>query len=303
MRFIQKITGIEEFVRTAETLSFVRTAESLALTPSGVSKAIRVLETRLGVRLLHRTTRRVSLTDDGALFHARIVQWQADLEDIQGALSVGDADLRGTLRIEMPVTYGRVLFMPFLAMFLARHPKLHVEVRMSDSYVDLVAEGVDLALRNGDMEDSDLVVRSLGKVRLGTYMRVQCMRTYGTPSHPDDLLSHRLVAFLHPSGRAKKMRYARDGIDIDIDATHAVASFNNGEAMTDAVINGIGIAQLPSFHATQALAAGTLVRVLEGWDAEGPAIQLVYPSRKHLSRRVRAMIEFIVAELPPMANH
>jgi LysR family transcriptional regulator for bpeEF and oprC len=297
MRLIQQITGIEEFIRTAETRSFVRAAESLGLTPSGVSKAVRLLETRLGVRLLHRTTRSVSLTDDGAAFYERTVKWLADLEDIQGGLSVGDADLHGMVRIDMPVTYGRVLFMPFLATFLERYPKVTVDVRMNDRYVDLVAEGVDLAIRIGDLDDSELVVRPLGRVKFGTYMCVRCMQTYGTPEQPADLSSHRLISFVHASGRAKKLQYIRDGQEIDIDATRAVVSFNNGEAMTDAVIAGIGIAQLPVFHAREALDAGLIAQVLNGWDADGPAIQLVYASRKHLSRRVRALIEFIGNEL------
>lgn len=297
MRLIQKMTGIEEFIRTAEIRSFVRAAESLGLTPSAVSKAVRVLENQLGMRLLHRTTRSVSLTDDGALFYERAIKWLADFDDIHSGHGAADSELHGMVRIDMPFTYGRVLFMPCLAAFLARHPRLTVDVRMNDHYVDLVAEGVDLAIRIGDLQDSELVVRPLGQVTFGTYMSARCAQAFGRPGQPADLLAHRLISFLYTSGRARKLQYVVDGKKVDIDATRAVASFNNGEAMIDAVIAGVGIAQLPAFHAQRALESGQVIQVLDGMDAAGPAIQLVYASRKHMARRVRAMIDFIGAEL------
>jgi LysR family transcriptional regulator for bpeEF and oprC len=297
VRLVQKITGIEEFMRTAEIRSFVRAAESLGLTPSAVSKAVRLLENQLGVRLLHRTTRSVSLTDDGALFYERAGKWLADFDDIQAGLSAGEHELQGMVRIDMPFTYGRVLFMPHLATFLARHPKLTVDVRMNDRYVDLVAEGVDLAIRIGDLVDSALVVRPLGQVSFGTYMSARCAQTFGRPEQPADLLSHRLISFVYTSGRPRKLQYVLDRQKVDIDTMRAVASFNNGEAMIDAVIAGVGIAQLPAFHAQRALESGQVIQVLDGLDAEGPAIQLVYASRRHLARRVRALIDFIGEEL------
>jgi DNA-binding transcriptional LysR family regulator len=297
VRLIQKVSGVEEFVRVAESLSFARAAASLGLTNSGVSKAIRLLEGRLGVRLLNRTTRNVSLTDDGNIFYERASKWIAELEEMQSSLSPVDADLTGSIRIEMPVTYGRVLFMPHLARFLELHPRLTVEVRMSDLYADLVAEGIDLAIRIGELPDSDLVARPLGRVSLGTFACPRCLDIYGRPQRPQDLLSHRLISFVQPSRRAKTMLYVDGDNEIVIDAAHAVAAFNNGEAMTDATINGIGIAQLPVFHAQEALDQGRLAQVLEGWDAPGPSVQLVYASRKHLSRRVSVLIDFITNEV------
>src|SRR6202008_1544168 len=143
-------------------------------------------------------------------------------------------------------------------------------------YVDLVAEGVDLAIRIGDLHDSDLVVRTLGQVTFGTYMSAQCAQRFGPPEQPADLLSHRLISFVYTSGRARKLQYLVGGKKVDVDAAKAVASFNNGEAMIDAVIAGVGIAQLPAFHAQRALETGQVIQVLGGLDAEGPAIQLVY---------------------------
>ncbi|MGL4858920.1 MAG: LysR substrate-binding domain-containing protein, partial [Enterobacteriaceae bacterium] len=282
MRLTQKMAGIEEFIRTAETRSFVRAAESLQLTPSAVSKAIRLLESRVGVRLLHRTTRSVSMTDDGQTFYLHVVKWLADFEDLHNQLSGGEGHLQGIVRIDMPVTYGRVLFLPCLARFLERHPKVHVDVRLNDYYVDLVAEGVDLAIRIGDLPDSELVALPLGKIKFGTYMSVACKQRYGAPEQPEALLSHRVISFVNATGRAQKLHYVKQGQIVTIDPRSTPVSFNNGEAITDAVIAGLGIAQLPTFHAEQALRAGLITQVLTGLDAEGPAIQLVYASRKHL---------------------
>jgi LysR family transcriptional regulator for bpeEF and oprC len=292
-RLMQRIAGIEEFVRVAETLSFVRAAESLGQAPSAVSKSIRQLELRLGARLLHRTTRSVSLTEEGSMFYERASRWIAELDDMQSAVSGDPAELGGLVRIGMPTTFGRALFIPLLAAFLERYPKLSVEVRMNDHRVNLVAEGVDLALRIGDLSDSDLVVKSLGRAPMGTYVCPRCLERYGEPTSPEELLSHRLIALMPPTERSKPMFYVVGDQDIAIDTRHSVASFTNGDAMIDAAISGIGIAQTPAFYAKQAVEQGLLTQILKGKDAPGLAIQLVYPSRKQLPKRVRVLIEFL----------
>ncbi|QDQ25510.1 LysR family transcriptional regulator [Chitinimonas arctica] len=295
-RFSQRVAGLEEFVRVAEARSFVRAAESLNLSTSGIAKAIRQLEARLGVRLLNRTTRQVSLTDDGATFYARAKQLLSDYADAEAELSAKEA-LRGLIRIEMPVVYGRLLFLPHLVKFLDRHPALRVDVRMSDHFVDLVAEGADLALRVGTLDSSDLVARPLGHVHLGTYAAPDYLARHGQPSHPDELAGHRLLAYTYPSGRVRKLLYQQAGKPMLIDALDAVALFNNGEAWTDAAMAGLGIAQLPTFHASAGVAAGKLVPILQGWDATDIPIHLVYPSRRYLPARVKALIDFVLNEV------
>lgn len=295
-RFSKRTIGIEEFVRVAQTRSFVRAAESLNLSTSGVAKAIRALEARLGVRLINRTTRSVSLTDDGSAFYARAKQLMADFQEAEDSVCAAGVDLQGMVRIEMPVTYGRLIFMPRLVKFLARYPKLTVEARLSDHRdVNLVADGIDLALHVGEIEDADFITRPLGRIELGTYAHPKYIERAGLPARPADLRNHRLVAFVYPSGRMQKMFYEKDRKPIVIDTAAAAASFNNGDAMTDAIVAGLGVAQLPAFHATHLLASGSLVRILEGWDAPGPPIQLLYASRR-LPMRVRALIDFVVNE-------
>ncbi|MCD9006461.1 LysR family transcriptional regulator [Luteimonas sp. XNQY3] len=292
-RLQHKVAGIEEFVRVAETLSFRRAADSLGQASSAVSRAIRQLEERLGVRLFHRTTRSVSLTDEGATLYVQASRWLGELDDMRSLFNGDPADLSGSIRIDLPMTFGRELVMPHLARFLDEHPRLSVEVRLNDHHVNLVAEAVDLALRIGELGDSELVVRPLGTVALGTFICPQCLDRHGRPQVPEDLLSHRLIAFMPPSGRPKPMLYRQGSEEIAIDTRHCVASFTNGEAMMSAVAAGVGIAQIPAFYAQRGLAQGRLVQVLAGQDAPGPSMQLVYPSRRQLPRRVRALVAFL----------
>lgn len=163
-RLLQKVAGIEEFMRVAEAMSFARAAQSLGQAPSALSKSIGRLEQRLGVKLFRRTTRSVSLTDEGAALYARAGKWITELHEIEDALTGSSIELTGAVRIDMPFSFGRALLMPHLARFLTEHPRITMEVRMNDHHVNLVAEGVDLALRLGELPDSDLVARPLGKL-------------------------------------------------------------------------------------------------------------------------------------------
>lgn len=297
LRLQHKVAGIEEFLRVAEALSFSRAAESLGQASSATSKSIARLEDRLGVRLFHRTTRSVKLTEEGNLLYERASRWADELDDMQSALLKDPEELGGVIRLEMPVSLGRALILPLLGRFLADHPKLKVEVRMHDHHVNLIAEGADLALRVGHLSNDDLVAKPLGFLRQGTYACPDCLSRHGLPQVPNDLLSHRLITFLPPSGRHRPMVYTSAGSDIAIDTRGAVATFTNGEALVDAAIAGIGIGQAPEIYARQAVRAGVLVQVLTGQDAPGTPVQLVYPPRRQLPRRVLAFRDYVTDAL------
>lgn len=292
-RLQHKAAGIEEFLRVAEALSFSRAAESLGQASSATSKSIARLEDRLGVRLFHRTTRSVKLTEEGTMLYARANRWADELDDMQSALLQDSEELRGVIRLEMPVSLGRALIIPHLGQFLADHPKLKVDVRMNDHHVNLIADGVDLALRVGPLSNEDLVAKPLGYLRQGTYACQSYLSRYGHPLVPSDLLSHRLITLLSSSGRHRSMVYTTAGPEIAIDTRGAVATFTNGEAMVDAAIAGIGIAQAPEVYARQAVTRGALVQILTGQDAPGTPVQFIYPPRKQRPRRVRALIDFL----------
>lgn len=292
-RLLRKLVGLEEFIRVAETLSFVRAAESLGQAPSALSKSIRRLEERLGSRLLHRTTRNVALTDEGTALYDRARAWLAELDDMQAAVAGEPGDLSGVVRIDMPTTLGRALFMTHLSAFMQRHPRLTVELRMNDHYVNLIAEGVDLAIRVGNLNDSEMIVRPLGRIRLGTYMSPDYADMFGRPQQLEDLHRHRLMAFMTGSGRPRPMLYRVGQEEIAVDTRHAVATFTNGEAMIDAAIAHIGITQTPAIYARQALSQGRLIQIFDRQDAIGLPVQIVYPSQRQMARRVRAMIDFL----------
>ncbi|TDK29357.1 LysR family transcriptional regulator [Rhizobium deserti] len=296
-RLLSKLVGLEEFLRVAETLSFVRAAETLGQAPSAISKSVRRLEERLGIRLLHRTTRNVSLTDEGAELYGHAKKWLAELDDMQAKVGRELGELKGIVRIDMPTSLGRSQFMTHLAVFMERHPKLTVELRMHDQYVNLIAEGVDMAIRVGHLRDSEMIARPLGQIRLGTYLSPRYIERTGMPGRIEDLKDHRLLAFVSGNGRTRAMTYRAARREITIDPRQAVATFTNGEAMIDAAVAGIGIAQTPAIYARQALSDGSLIQIFDGQDAGSLPIQIVYPSQRQMPRRVRAMIDYLVGTM------
>jgi LysR family transcriptional regulator, regulator for bpeEF and oprC len=168
---------------------------------------------------------------------------------------------------------------------------------MNDHHVNLIAEGADLALRVGHLSNEDLVAKPLGFLRQGTYACPEYLSRHGHPQVPNDLLSHRLITFLPPSGRHRPMVYTSAGNDMEIDTRGAVATFTNGEALVDAAIAGIGIGQAPEIYARQAVRTGALVQILTGEDAPGTPVQLVHPPRRQLPRRVQAFRDYVVEAL------
>jgi DNA-binding transcriptional LysR family regulator len=294
MRLGERVAGVEEFVRVAELSSFVRAAETLALSTSGLSKAIRQLEARLNVRLLNRTTRRVALTDEGAAFLARIKQLLSDFDDAEGELVQATKSARGLLRVDMPIVYGRLVVLPRLPAFFRRHPNLTIEARLNDHHIfDLIEDGIDVAVRIGSLDDSTLMTRQIGRLGLATYAAPSYIERCGAPKHPSELVNHAVVAFSDGRGPLRKPSYVIDGTPWNAEPGGISVAFNDGEAMTDAAKAGLGITQVTTLHAAPAVAEGTLVQVLTGWDGPGPPIQLVHASGRHMPLRVRVFIDFL----------
>jgi LysR family transcriptional regulator, regulator for bpeEF and oprC len=295
----QRIAGVDEFVRVAEHKSFVRAAEALNVTTSGVARAVRLLEERLGVKLLHRTTRRVNLTEDGQAFYASAKRITADFDEAASALARASVVPQGTLRVDMPIAYGRLVMLPHLVSFMAKYPQVRLESRFNDRYVDLVEEGVDVAVRIGTLNDSSMVARRVGAMCYGTYACKDYLRQHGEPKHPNELQDHSLLAFVFPTGKTLSLSFERGDERVAFSPDAARATFNNGEAMLEAASLGLGIAQAPDFHATAFLKNKTLKPILTDWQATGHAIQLVYPSAKHLSAKVRVFVDHMVESLAP----
>lgn len=292
--------AIQAFVLVAEAGSFAAGAKALGMTRSAASKAVARLESHLGVRLLHRTTRSLSLTADGQAFHERCLRILQDLGEAETSVRQDRLVPRGTLRLTVSEAYGRIVILPFLKVVLEEWPQLAVEVNFSDRLVDLVEEGFDLGIRLGTLPvDAQLVARPLTWTRPGLYAAPAHLQAQGMPQQVDDL-SHcaRLIYGLRPASTAWHLQRhdAADAREVVVDGP-ARLRFDSGEALHQAALAGMGIAFLPDFLVEHDLRAGRLVQVLPGVGGGEIPIQVVYPHRRHLAARVRLFVDRLAHSL------
>lgn len=285
---MDRIDLLQVFVRVAEAGSFTRAADRLGLPRATISTAVQQLETRLGSRLLHRTTRRVGLTPDGEVMLERARALVADMEDMEQQFLPAHGQVSGRLKVDVPSRIARRLIAPALPGFLERHPAIELELGSSDRAVDLVLEGVDCALRVGPLASSSLVARPLGHFTLINCASPAYLARHGTPRTPADLPQHMAVNYASPtSGRAAPWEWQRDGETASLRMRSQVAA-NNAETYIACALAGLGLIQIPAYDVREHLAAGELVEVLPDARAEPLPVQLVYPHRRNLSRRVQA---------------
>jgi LysR family transcriptional regulator for bpeEF and oprC len=283
------------FVKVAERLSFVRAARDLGMTQSGVSNAINRLESELGVRLLARTTRSVGLTEDGAAFLERCRQILGSLEEAEQVLSRARLRPYGRLRVDMPVSFGRLKIVPLLPAFRAEYPEVQLALSFTDRYVDLVGEGIDVAIRFGELKDSSLIARRFTRTQFGVVGAPSYFATHGGLRRPEDILRHNgLVYVIRETGFVRDWRFRRGGAEFAI-TPKGDMSFDDGAALCAAACAGFGLAQLHDYYTDEAIAAGRLVHTLSNFSPPNDPISLVYPQTRHLSPKVRAFVDFLVA--------
>ncbi|MDP9601349.1 transcriptional regulator, LysR family [Variovorax sp. YR750] len=296
---MDRIDLLQVFVCVAETGSFTRAADRLGLPRASVSTAVQQLETRLGSRLLHRTTRRVGLTPDGEVMLERARALVADMEDMEQQFLPAHGQVSGRLKVDVPSRIARRLIAPALPEFFGRHPAIELELGSSDRAVDLVLEGVDCALRVGPMASSSLVARPLGHFTLINCASPAYLVRHGTPRTPADLPQHIAVNYASPtSGRAAPWEWLRDGEIATLRMRSQVAA-NNAETYIACALAGLGLIQIPAYDVREHLATGELVEVLPDARAEPLPVQLVYPHRRNLSRRMQAFagwLETVLAD-------
>ena len=290
---MDRIDLLQVFVRVAETSSFTRAADRLGLPRASVSTAVQQLETRLGSRLLHRTTRRVGLTPDGEVMLERARALVADMEDMEQQFLPARGQVSGRLKVDVPSRIARRLIAPALPGFFALHPAIELELGSSDRAVDLVLEGIDCALRVGPLANSSLVARPLGHFTLINCASPAYLERHGTPRTPADLPEHVAVNYASPtSGRAAPWEWLRDGETSTLRMRSQVAA-NNAETYIACALAGLGLIQIPAYDVREHLAAGELVEVLPDARAEPLPVQLVYPHRRNLSRRMQAFVGWL----------
>lgn len=289
------------FTRVVQAGSFTLAARLLGMPKSTVSRRVTELEDRLKARLLQRTTRKLGLTDAGRIYFAYSERIAADVEDAERALGQLQDSPRGLLRVTAPHSFS--LLGPVLSEFLAAHSEVRAEIMCTDRPVDLVAEGFDLAIRIGHLEDSTLVTRSLGSMRRVLVASPSYCRRRGVPRLPADLAEHETIAFAAGSARAE---WSLRGVDETVDIRIAPrATINDFRILVDAVRAGLGIAWMPEFGIATDVKEGRLRRVLPDWHSEAIPLQVVYPTARHLSPKVAAFVELLARRLtlgPPRAG-
>jgi len=259
---MDKLSGLLAFAKTADLGSFVAAGRALEISASAVGKGVARLEQEVGVRLLQRSTRRIQLTDEGRLFHERSRRILDDLDDAQAMLSHAREVPRGRLRVSAPIV-GYHFLMPVIPDFLARYPEVELDINFTDRTVDLIDEGVDVAIRSGDLPDSRLVSRPLNPFRLMLCASPAYLTRHDTPRAVRDLERHAAIRFRHPSsGKLLDWPIAQPTADAEI-RLRTVLACNNMEAVLGATLRGLGIACMPDFLVREALADGRLLSVLD----------------------------------------
>ncbi|WP_430390100.1 LysR family transcriptional regulator [Dyella sp. 20L07] len=293
---MDSLSGIVAFVRTAETLSFVAAARSLGVTASAVGKNVARLEQTMGVRLFQRSTRRVQLTTEGALFFERCRRILDDLQDAEAMLSHAVQAPRGKLRVSLPAIGYRFL-LPHLFEFRHRYPEVEIDLDFNDKLVDVYEEGVDVAIRSGSLPDSRLMARRLGPFRFLLCAHPDYLKHRGIPQTPLDLEQHDCIHYRFvTTGKLMDWQLATSLADPPL-RLHPVLTCNNMEAVLAATIDGHGIAYMPDFLARQAIQEGRLKTVLDDYLVDQGQFWAVWPSSRQLTPKIRVFVDFIASRL------
>ena len=291
------LNRVSAFVRVVHDGSFTAAAKTLSLPKSSISRSVAQLEQDLGIRLLHRTTRQLHLTDAGAAFYERVSRALGDIDEATNAAADTQAELSGVVRVTAPVDLGVWALAPIVARFIRRHPRIRVEISLTGRVVDLVAEGFDLAVRAGPLRDSSLIARRIGELHSVPYASPKYLARRGAPNEPSDLAQHDCVLFRSTNGKSTWELSRADETSESVEVTGPVAT-DDMSFVRKAVLAGSGIGLLPTFLCARAEATGRLVRVLPDWELHGGAVlHLAYPSARFVPQRVVMLREYLQREL------
>jgi DNA-binding transcriptional LysR family regulator len=296
---VDNLTEIAIFVRVVESGSFSTAAEKLGLSRAAVSKSVSRLEERLGARLLHRTTRRLSVTEAGRALFSRGREALATIEDAQLEVGRLQGEPRGTLRVSGPIFFGVRYVAPVLAEFLARYPAIEAEVELDDRVVDIVEEGFDVAIRIAELQDSSLVSRCLARCRHVVCASPEYWQRHGKPVQPEDLAGHNCFIYSYGSSQRAWRFLGRDGREVAVPVGGRLR-FNNTEMARLAAVRGLGVILLPTFYVGDDIREGRLLPVLEDYRiAREVSVYAVYPAREHLPPKVRVFVDLLAERFGP----
>ncbi|WP_395306485.1 LysR substrate-binding domain-containing protein [Enterobacter sichuanensis] len=290
---MDRFDAMRAFARVVEAGSFTKAAQTLHMSKTTVTQLIQQLEARLRVRLLHRTTRKLGVTPDGAVYYERVIRLLADMEDAENSLSSAAITPTGRLRVDVPSPLARLILVPALPAFHARYPDIQFDMGVSDRVVDLIGDSVDCVLRGGEINDQSLIARHVGDLHIGVYAAPSYVERLGTPAHPQELedTDHRIVGFLSSrTGKIDPLVLRSESEHIEITGSYVLA-VDDGNAYLEA---GLGVIALPVYMAAAHQAAGSLIPLFTQWRISPMPLHLAFPPNRHVNARLRVFIDWIV---------
>lgn len=293
---MDKLSAMQAFVRVVEAGTFTKAADSMSMPKATVTRLVQSLEAHLQTRLLNRTTRRVTVTADGAAYFDRALRLLGELDELESSMTRAKANPRGRLRIDVPTSVGQQLLIPRLPDFHARYPDIQIDLGVSDRPVDLLGENVDCVIRGGEITDQSLVARRIGEFHTLLCAAPDYLQRHGTPKTPQELEdgAHRVVNYLsHRTGRPYPWLLQRGDEKLEISAPHTIA-VNDSIGSLAAGLAGLGIVYTSTFQAHPHIVSGALVPLLLDWCAETIPLYVVYPPNRHLSTKVRVFVDWVV---------
>lgn len=282
---------LEAFVEVVDHQGFSAAGEKMGLVKSVLSRRVSELESRLGVKLLNRTTRKLSLTSAGEQLYQQTAVLLSDLLDAEQKVSDEQVTLSGRLKIAAPLSFGYRHLSSAISEFVKIHPEIDISLDLNDREIDLVAEGFDMTIRIGGLMDSTLIARKLGIIRFVTAASEAYLKQYGIPLHPSEMVNHQ--GLLYSNMTAKQQWQFNDNGQNVVAIPHTRLSANNGDFLTKAAINGLGIVNSPTFILSDAILSGELREILKGFNAEATGIYALFPPGRLIPRRVKVLVEFL----------
>ena len=288
---MDRIDAMQAFVAVADLQGFAPAARKLGVSPSGVTRLIAALEDRLGARLLQRTTRQVALTDIGARYLERVRRILADVEEAEGSAQAERTQPNGRLVVSAPIGFGRLHVSPVMSAYLKRYPEVSGELRLSDRMINLVEDGVDLAVRIGHLADSSLVARRVGEMRRIVVASSGYLRRHGEPRTPQAIASHETIQFGAISA-SPDWHFAEDGREVRVSCTPRLTT-NSADAAIQYAEQGGGLTRVLAYQAAEAIKRGRLRIVLQKFEQPPLPIHIVYPTSRLLSAKVRTFVDLV----------
>jgi DNA-binding transcriptional LysR family regulator len=304
---MDRFDAMQAFARVVEAGSFTKAAETLHMSKTTVTQLVQQLEARLRVKLLNRTTRKVNVTADGAVYYERVLRLLADMDDAETSLSGASALPRGRLRVDVPSPLASMILVPALPAFYVRYPDIQIDMGVSDRIVDMIDENVDCVVRGGELTDQSLIARRVGELQLGVFAAPSYLERVGMPAHPRELEDshHRIVGFLWArTGKAVPYVMRNPVESVQIKGRYALA-VDDGNAYLAAGLAGLGVLWLPKYMSKTFEARGELVPLFENWSLDPMPIYVAFPPNRHISIKLRVFIDWVaelMAQLAPVSD-